>query len=60
MTSTAHERATDRLLAPHNAKCGLAAFILTLRNLKHIRRVYKLGRRMHLHLESFNAMRVIQ
>ena len=36
------------------------AFTLTLRNLKHIRRVYKIGRRMHLHFESFKAMRVIE
>ena len=33
---------------------------LTLRNLKDIRRVYKIGRRMHLQFASFKAMRVIE
>lgn len=37
-----------------------AALRLTLRNLKYIPRVYKIGRRMHLHFESFKAMRVIE
>jgi hypothetical protein len=37
-----------------------AALRLTLRNLKYIPRVYKIGRRMHLQFESFKAMRVIE
>jgi hypothetical protein len=37
-----------------------AAVRLTLRNLKYIPRVYKIGRRMHLQFESFKAMRVIE
>ena len=36
------------------------ALRLTLRNLRHIQRVYRIGRRMHLHFESFKAMRVIE
>jgi hypothetical protein len=37
-----------------------AALKLTLRNLKRIPRVYRIGRRMHLQFESFKAMRVIE
>ena len=37
-----------------------AAVRLTLRNLKHIPRVYRIGRRIHLQFESFKAMRVIE
>jgi len=37
-----------------------AALRLTLRNLKYIPRVYKIGRRMHLQFESFKAMRVVE
>ena len=33
---------------------------LTLRNLRYIPRVYRIGRRMHLQFESFKAMRVIE
>jgi hypothetical protein len=33
---------------------------LTLQNLRTIRRVYRIGRRMHLHSESFKAMRVLE
>ena len=33
---------------------------LTFQNLRSIRRVYKIGRRMHLHFDSFKAMRVIE
>ena len=36
------------------------ALRLTLRNLRYIPRVYKIGRRMHLQHESFKAMRVIE
>ena len=36
------------------------ALRLTLRNLRLIPRVYKIGRRMHLQFESFKAMRVIE
>jgi hypothetical protein len=37
-----------------------AALKLTLRNLKYIARVYRIGRRMHRRFESFKAMRVIE
>lgn len=37
-----------------------AAVRLTLRNLKYIRRVYRIARRMHIQYESFKAMRVIE
>ena len=37
-----------------------SALRLTLRNLRYIPRVYRIGRRMHLQFESFKAMRVIE
>jgi Cytidylyltransferase len=37
-----------------------AALKLTLRDLKYIPRVYKIGRRMHRQFESFKAMRVVE
>jgi hypothetical protein len=36
------------------------AFTLTIQNLRLVLRVYKIARRMHLHFDSFKAMRVIE
>jgi hypothetical protein len=43
----------SRISIPH-------ALRLTIKNLRSVPRVYKIGRRMHLHFESFKAMRVIE
>jgi hypothetical protein len=49
MTSAAHERATDRVSMRHTLR-------LTLRNVRYISRVYKIGRRMHLQHETLNVI----
>ena len=44
----------------HSRISLLRAVRLTLGNLSTIRRVYRIGRRMHLQFESFKAMRVLE